>query len=68
MAKNGGLKGCTELLIRAAHDQALRTNCFKHHVHNTAESPLCRLCGGKRKTVSHIVSECKMLAQRGYKR
>ena len=66
--KNGGLKGCTESLICAAQDQALRTNYVKHHIDNTAESPLCRLCGEKGETVSHIVSECKMLAQREYKR
>ena len=55
--KNGGLKGCTESLIRAVQDQALRTNCAKYHIDNTAESPLCRLCGEKGETVSHIVSE-----------
>ena len=66
--KNGGLKGCTESLICAVQDQALRANYFTHHIDNTAESPLCRLCGEKGETVSHIVSECKMLAQREYKR
>ena len=66
--KNGGLKGCTESLLRAAQDQALRTKYVKHHIDNAAESPLCRLCGEKGETFSHIVSECNMLAQREYKR
>ena len=50
--KNGGLKGCTESLICAAQDQALRTNYVKHHIDNTAESPLCRLCGEKEKLLA----------------
>ena len=66
--KNGWLKGCTESLISTAQDQALRTNYGKHHIDNTAESPLCSLCGEKGDTVSHIVIECKILAQREYKR
>ena len=40
----------------------------KHHIDKTLESPLCRLCGEKGETINHIVSECKMLAQREYKR
>ena len=31
------------------------------------ESPLCRLCGEKGESVTHIVCECKKLAQREYK-
>ena len=33
-----------------------------------AESPLCRLCGEKREHVTHLISECKKLAQKEYKR
>ena len=66
--KNGDLKAGTEALICAAQDQALRTNYVKHHIDKTLESPLCRLCGEKGETINHIVSECKMLAQREYKR
>ena len=32
-----------------------------------AESPLCRMCNEKGKTVQHTVSECKKLAQHEYK-
>ena len=38
--KDGDLKACTEALICAAQDQALRTNYVKHHIDNT------RLCAG----------------------
>ena len=31
-------------------------------------SPKCRMCGGADETVSHIVSECKQLAQNEYKK
>ena len=61
--KNGDLKACTEALICAAKDKASRTNYMKHHIDNTLETPLCRLCGEKGQTINHIVSECKMLAQ-----
>eukprot|EP00112_Aurelia_sp_Birch-Aquarium-sp1_P005801 Seg1658.11 transcript_id=Seg1658.11/GoldUCD/mRNA.D3Y31 product="hypothetical protein" protein_id=Seg1658.11/GoldUCD/D3Y31 len=37
--KNGDLKACTEALICAVQDQALRTNYVKHHIGNTLESP-----------------------------
>ena len=66
--KNGYLKAGTEALICAGQDQALRTNYVKHHIDKTLESPLCRVCGEKGETINHIVSECKMLAQREYKR
>ena len=61
--KNGDLKAYTEALICAAKDKASRTNYMKHHIDNTLETPLCRLCGEKGQTINHIVSECKMLAQ-----
>ena len=62
------MKAGTEALICAARDQALRTNYVKHDIDKTLESPLCRLCGEKGETINHIVSECKMLAQREFKR
>ena len=62
------LKGCTEALICSAQEQALRTNYIKFHIDRTSASPLCRMCSNKGETVSHIVSECSVLAQREYKR
>ena len=37
------------------------------YINKTAESPLCRMCRVENETVSHLVSECKMLAQQEYK-
>ena len=41
--------------MRTGHDQ-------------NVQSVLCRVCRVENKTVSHIVSECKMLAQKEYKK
>ena len=41
---------------------------IKFRIDKTIDSPVCRMCGNKNETVSHIVSECSMLAQREYKR
>ena len=62
------LKGCTEALMCSAQEQALRTNYIKFHIDRTSASPLCRMCSNKGETVSHIVSECSVLAQREYTR
>ena len=66
--RKSNLKGCTEALICSAQEQALRTNYAKLHIDKTGESPLCRKCRVENETVSHIVSECKMLAQKEYKK
>ena len=52
-------------MILAAQDQALRTN---YTIDKTLETPLCRLCRDATETVRHIVSGCKKLAQREYRR
>ena len=49
-------------------EQALRTNLIKYSIDKTSETPLCRLCGDATETVQHIVSGCKKLAQREYKK
>ncbi|XP_063595812.1 uncharacterized protein LOC134772704 [Penaeus indicus] len=61
-----GLISC-EGCVRT-QEQALRTNYVKHHIDKSAESPLCRMCEEKGETVHHIVSECKKMAQKEYKR
>eukprot|EP00795_Rhopilema_esculentum_P003517 gene3517-biopygen1669 len=66
--RNGDLKGCTEALVCSAQEQALRTNYTKHYIDKTSDTPLCRMCGDKGETVSHLVSECAKLAQTEYKR
>ena len=66
--RKSDLKPETEALICAAQEQALRTNYVKCKIDKTAESQMCRLCNEKGESVSHITSECKMLAQKEYKR
>ena len=66
--RNGFLKKETEGLILAAQEQALRKNSIKHSIDKTSETPLCRLCGNSTETVRHIISGCKRLAQREYKK
>ena len=41
---------------------------MKHHIDRTAESSLCTMCGEKGKSVCHVVSDCKKLPQKEYKR
>ena len=66
--RNGFPKKETEGLILAAQEQALTTKSIKHSIDKTSETPLCRLCGNSTETVRHIVSGCKRLAQREYKK
>ena len=66
--KNGDLKKGTEALLMAAQEQAIRTNYVKHHIDKSRDSPSCRMCGEKGETVSLIICECSILAQKEYKR
>ena len=52
----------------AAQEQALRTNYV--NIYRSVDSPLCRMCNEKGETnaINHILSECKMLAQKECKR
>jgi len=58
------LKVPTEALVCAAQEQAIRTNYIKYHIDKSVQSPMCRLCGERGETISHIISECKKLAQK----
>ena len=55
-------------MVCAAQEQAIRMNHIKYNIDKTADSPTCRLYKERGETVSHIVSECKKLAQTDYKR
>ena len=66
--KKTDFKAETEALICAAQDQELRTNYINFNIDKIVESPLCRMCGEKGKSAGHLISGCKMLAQREYKR
>jgi len=65
--RNGDLKKATEGTIMAAQEQAIRTRSIKHHIDKVETSPLCRFCGDREETISHLVSECSQLAQKQYK-
>ena len=64
----GELKRETESLLMAAQEQALNTNSVKKEIYGVTGTDKCRLCGEKVESVTHIVSACKMLAQKDYKR
>ena len=57
----------TEGLIMAAQDQALRTNSIKYRIDMQTISVACRMCGEREESISHILAECKMLAQNQYR-
>ena len=66
--RRSDLKGCTEALMRSAQEQSIRTNYIKYNIDKTGESPICRMCGTRNETISHLVSGCGKLAQKEYKR
>ena len=66
--RKSDLKRYTKILICSGQEQSIRTNCIKYNIDKTSESPLCRMCGTRNETVSHIVSEFSKLAQKEYKR
>ena len=65
--KEGKLKRETESLIIAAQDQAIRTNYVKATIDRSQDDPKCRMFKQNNETISHIVSGCPKLAQKGYK-
>ena len=67
--RKSDLKGCTDAMICSAQEQSIIwTNYIKYNIDKTAKSPLCRMCGTRNETISHIVSECGKRAQKEYKR
>ena len=66
--RKSDLKVETEGLIFAAQEQALRMNYVKVNIAKSVDSLLCRMCNQKSETINHILSECKMLAQKECKR
>ena len=65
--KKGYLKRATEATIVAAQEQAIRTNAIKQRIDKTAVSGLCRMCGKANETISHILTECEVLAGKEYR-
>ena len=68
--RKSDLKVETEGLIFAAQEQARRMNYVKVNIAKSVDSLLCirRMCDQKGETINHILSECKMLAQKECKR
>ena len=45
------LKVGTEALLRAAQEQAIRTNYVKHYIDMSSDSTLCRMCGKRGESI-----------------
>ena len=65
--RKGTLKNETEGTIIAAQDQALQTNAIRNKIDKQDMIPLCKMCEERDETISHVVAECKKLAQPQYK-
>ena len=65
--KKADLKSSTEALICAAQEQALRTNYANFNTDKSVESPLCFMCHERGEGVTHVISDCRKLAQKEYK-
>ena len=65
--RSGYMTKSTEAYIFAAQEQALTTNAMRGKVFREVDengdrvSAMCRVCGEKTETVSHIVGGCKVL-------
>ena len=57
----------SESLLIAAQDNAIRTNHIKARIGKTQQNSKCRLCSDRRKTINHIISDCKELELKEYK-
>ena len=66
--RKSDLHVCTEALICCAQEQSIRTNYIKYNINKTAESSLCRMCGTRNGTISHIVNGCGKFALKEYNR
>ena len=65
--RKGNFKRETESLLRAAQDNAIRTNHIKARIDKTQQNSKCRLCDDRDETINHIISEFRKLAQLEYK-
>ena len=62
--KYTGLKGETEGLVTAAHDQAFNTRYYSKHI--IKKGSIDRMCHTQAETVEHVISGCKTLAADKY--
>ena len=66
--QNRDLKRETESLIDALQNQSIRTNLVKAKIDKRQKDALCRLCKKANESIDHVVSGCRKLAQKEYKR
>ena len=58
----------TEIFTVAAQNQSIRTNLVKAKIDKSKGNSLCRVCRKVDESTDHIVSGCRKLAQKEYKR
>ena len=58
------LKRKTEYLLKAAENNAIRTNYVKVKIDKTQQNSRCSLCGDRDETIINIISECSRLVQK----
>ena len=66
--QNGDLKRKAESLIVAAQNHSKRTNLVKAKIDKSQKETLWRLCQNADEIIDHVVSSCRKLAQKEYKR
>ena len=62
-----GLNRETESLLKAAQNNAIRTNYIKERINKTRQTIKCMLCSNRGEMINHIISTCSKLAQKEYK-
>ena len=65
--RKGNFKRETESLLKAAQNNAIRTNYIKARIDKTQQNSKYRLCGDRDETTNHIISECSKLPRKEYK-
>ena len=60
------LKRESEYLLIAAQNNAIRANHIKSRIDITQKNSKCRLCGNRHKTLNHIRSKWRKLAEKKY--
>ena len=57
----------TETLLMAEQNNAIRTNHITARIDKTQQNSKVGRCGDRHITISHIISQCRKLAQNNYK-
>ena len=65
---SGDLKRETESLIVATQNQSIRMNLVKAKIDKSQKDMVCRLCKKADESIDHVVSGCRKLAQKEYKK